>query len=312
MNINRLTVATVLIACTSPNVSAANQGLSGSLGAVIVYNQSQNNLSTAAAETLTSLNGEAEHVDSSTLLPLGQVRYQFHQHQIFVGQSEDTFVKGLLGLEIGYKNQWHEGSSFTLAYAPTLVAGEAWQNAYLIDNKREKTSIKGDVVRVNYEYQYAGLKLAYYDRAIKNEQAPSDLLNRNGDGYFAQFALTLPLSGNLFIEPSLFYQHENTQGKANTFDKFGAGLAATLTLYPYTLVIDARISGSDYEVKHPLFKKVREDELFHLQVSAEEKDFLGINQVSLIAQVNYQQSNSNLTFYDSEEFGMLIGALYRF
>lgn len=312
MKTERQTVATVLIALISSNVWANNQGLSGSLGAAVIYDQTQSNLSAGADETITSLDSKGEDVTSSTLVPLGQIRYQFNQHQIFIGQSEDTFIQGLLALEVGYKNQWQEGSSLTLAFAPTLVGGNVWSNAYLLNTKRDKTSIEGNAYRVNYQYQYARLKLAYYDRAVENEQAPSELLNRDGDGYFAQFEVTLPLAGNLFVEPSLFYQRETTQGKANTFDKLGAGLSATLIFYPYALAIDARVSASDYEVKHPLFNKVREQEQLHLIVSAEEENFLGINQVSLIAQASYQYSQSNIAFYNSEEFSMLVGALYRF
>lgn len=312
MKAELFTVTSVLMALTSQYVCASNQGLSGSIGAVAIYNQTQSNLATGADEVLNSLNSEGQSFTTSAIVPLGQIRYQFNQHQIFLGQSEDTFVKGLLALEVGYKNQWDKGSSLTMAFAPTLVAGEVWKNAYLLDDKREKTNINGDVFRVNYEHQYAVLDVAYYDRTIENELAQSHLLDRNGHGYFSNFALTIPFSANVFIEPNLFYQRDNAHGKANAFNKLGAGLTATFFFYPYTLAIDTRISGSQYEVEHPIFHKVREDEQFNFSLSAEEAEFLGLNQVSLVAQLTYEQSNSNLTFYNRQELAILFGGLYRF
>ncbi|NTJ40162.1 DUF2860 family protein [Vibrio vulnificus] len=58
--------------------------------------------------------------------------------------------------------------------------------------------------------------------------------------------------------------------------------------------------------------KTRQDGQINVSLSFEEAEFLGYEQMSLIAQVGYEQSHSNLTFYHREEFGILIGGLYRF
>ncbi|WP_193252109.1 DUF2860 family protein [Vibrio navarrensis] len=312
MKTDLVTVTSLVMAFATQCAFAAEQGFSGSIGAVAIYSETQSNLDIGADKVLTSLNSEGENVTGSTLAPLGQLRYQFGQHQLFIGQNEDTFVKGLLALEVGYKYLLDKDSSLSVAIAPTLAAGKTWQNPYLLDSKREETNVEGDVLRFHYENQFALLNLAYYDRKVEKDRSPSELLRRNGDGYFAHFALFLPFSTDLFIEPSLFYQRDNAQGKANAFDKFGAGITATYLFYPYTLALDTRFSGSRYQAKHPLLHKIRQDEQFNVSLSFEEAGVLGFDQMSLVAQVGYEQSHSNLTFYHREEFGILIGGLYRF
>ncbi|EGR9006558.1 DUF2860 domain-containing protein [Vibrio vulnificus] len=312
MKTELVTVTSLFMAFAAQCAFATEQGFSGSIGAVAIYSETQSNLNVGAEKILTSLNREGEIVTGSTLAPLGQLRYQFGQHQLFLGQSEDTFVKGLLALEVGYQYSLDENSSFSFAIAPTLAAGKTWQNPYLLDRKREETNVEGDVLRFHYENQFALLNLAYYDRTVEKDRAPSELLRRNGDGYFAHFALVVPLFDNVFIEPSLFYQQDNAQGKANAFEKLGTGITATYLVYPYTLALDTRLSGSSYQAKHPLLGKTRQDGQINVSLSFEEAEFLGYEQMSLIAQVGYEQSHSNLTFYHREEFGILIGGLYRF
>ncbi|ELP5728717.1 DUF2860 family protein [Vibrio vulnificus] len=312
MKTELVTATSLLMAFAAQCAFAAEQGFSGSIGAVAIYSETQSNLDTGVEKVLTSLNREGEIVTSSTLAPLGQLRYQFGQHQLFLGQSEDTFVKGLLALEVGYQYSWDDDSSISFAIAPTLAAGKTWQNPYLLERKREETNVEGDVLRVHYENQFALLNLAYYDRTVEKDRAPSELLRRNGDGYFAHFALVVPLFDHVFIEPSLFYQQDNAQGKANAFDKLGSGITASYFFYPYTLALDTRLSSSRYQAKHPVLGKTRQDEQFNVSLSFEEAEFLGYEQLSLVAQVGYEQSHSNLTFYHREEFGILLGGLYRF
>ena len=312
MKTNLLMAMSVVMSLISSDTLAARQGLSGSVGAVAIYNEIQSNLNTGDDNRLSSLNHEGNRVVTSNLIPLGQVRYQINDHQIFVGQNEDTFVRGVLALEIGYTNQWNSASSLTVAVAPTLVTGEVWANPYLLNNAREKTDIKGNVYRLKFEHHYMSLNLAYYDREVGREMTPNSLLNRDGNGYFSNISFPIPFSADVFIEPILFYQIDSAQGKANAFDKLGVGLSATLFVHPYTFVIDSRLSTSEYDAKHPIFEKIREEDRFHLSLSFEEVNILGFDQVSFVSQLAYEQSQSNIAFYNQQEFTILLGGLYRF
>ncbi|NOI81325.1 DUF2860 domain-containing protein [Vibrio tubiashii] len=292
--------------------NSSEQGISGELGLFAQYQETKSNLSTGSDKALTSLKNEGASVSESSVFPLGNIQYQWGNHLVFIGQSEDTFVRGVLALELGYRNQINRNSSLSVAIAPTVQDGEVWSNPYLVNDKRAKTDSKGNVYRIKYEHQILTMDFAYYDRKIDTEASPNKALNREGKGYFSKLAISLPLSTSALIEPSVFYQMDDAQGSAMAFDKIGAGITASILSGHYTFVFDGRFSTSEYDATHPIFGVTREEDKLHLGLLFEEREIFGDPQMSLIAQITYEKSDANISFYDEEGVSFLIGGLYRF
>lgn len=310
----RILFILVPIILTTPVTHANNtqQGFSGELGLFAIYSEGQNNLSTDSNSVITSINNTGNSITSSAIFPLGTVRYQLDKHILFAGQSEDTFIKGILTLDLGYEYQINRDSLITVAFSPTIVEGKVWQNPYLTNSKRVETNIEGNAYRLKYENQFLTTNIAYYDRDVKYESSQHSELNRGGDGYFAQIAIVLPFSSSVFIEPSIFYQRDDATGKAMAYDKIGAGLSATLLHKEYSFVIDGRYAKSDFDAMNPLFDSIRNDEHLNLTLSLVEGGIFSIQPLSLIAQVSYSESDSNISFYSEDDVSFLLGCLYEF
>jgi len=304
--------AGVCVTLLSFHTKGSEQGFSGEVGLFAYYQEAKSNLSTDSDKVLSSLSDEGSSVSASTVLPIGNVQYQINNHQVFIGQSEDTFVRGVLALEFGYRNQINKNSSFSIAIAPTLQEGEVWSNPYLVDSRRVKTDSKGNVYRTKYEHQFLTIDLAYYDRKIDTETSPNESLNREGKGYFSRFAIPVPLSMSTLVEPSVFYQIYDAKGKAMAFEKIGAGLTASITSDHYTFVLDGRISTSSYDATHPIFGMTREEDKIHIGLLFEDREIFGHPKISLVTRLTYEKSDANTSFYDEEVVSILVGGLYRF
>ncbi|WP_102403684.1 DUF2860 family protein [Vibrio sp. 10N.261.55.A7] len=297
------------------SVSLANenpQGFSGDLGLFALYSEGKSNLSTDSDALITSLDNNGDSISTGAVFPLGNIRYQSDRHLFFAGQSEDTFVKGILALELGYGYQLSPGSLLSLAVSPTIIKGKVWQNPYLTGTKRVETDIEGNAYRLKFENEFLTTNLAYYDRDIESEGSQHATLNRDGKGYFAEIALVLPFSSHLFIEPSLYYQKDDATGAAMAFDKLGAGVSATLLQNEYTFIFNGRYAKSDFNAVNPVFNSTRKDDHLSLTASLIEEGIFNVPPLSLIAQVSYSETDSNIAFYSEEDVSFLLGSLYEF
>ncbi|WP_295893605.1 DUF2860 family protein [uncultured Vibrio sp.] len=301
-----------ILTASIAHASSDQQGFSGDLGLFAIYSEGKSNLSTESNAIISSLSKPDETIESGAIFPLGNIRYQTGQHVLFAGQSEDTFVKGILALEIGYGYRLSQESLVSVAVSPTLVEGKVWKNPYLTDAQRVETNIEGNAYRLKYENEFLTTNLAYYDRDVESEGSPHAELDRDGDGMFGQLAIVLPLSSSVFIEPSLFYQIDNAAGKAMAYDKLGAGISASFLHNQYSFIIDTRYARSNFDAINPLFSATREDEHLNLTLSLIEEGIFNIQPLSLIAQMSYSESDSNIAFYDEEDLSFLLGSLYEF
>ncbi|AIU66516.1 DUF2860 family protein [Vibrio coralliilyticus] len=297
---------------------SVEQGFSGEFGIFAGYSNTNSNFNTETNETITSLNQGGKSDSEAVFVPLGSLRYQFGDHQIFLGQSEDTFVRGVLAAEIGYKNQLSRDSAISISYAPTVVDAKTWQNPYALNSTRKKTDIKVDAYRLKYEFSSLTANFVYYDRKLDTETSgvsnnvDASLLNRNGDGYLGKLAYGLPISENMLIEPSLLYRKDSADGKAMAYDNMGVGITHYIMAGASTYVLDARYSQADFDAVNPLFGKTRKDDRMSINFSYEYLGVFGLQNLSLTGQLSYEKLDSNIKFYNEQDYSILVGSYFYF
>ncbi|XHF85552.1 DUF2860 family protein [Vibrio sp. HN007] len=187
-----------------------------------------------------------------------------------------------------------------------------------IELKKKKTDIKADAYRLKYEFLSLTANFIYYDRKLDTETSgvsnnvDASQLNRNGDGYLGKLAIGLPVSQNMFIEPALFYRKDNADGKAMAYDNIGAGVTYYVMAGSSTYVLDARYSQADFDAINPLFNKTRKDDRMSINFSYEYLGVFGLQNLSLTGQLSYEKLDSNIKFYNEQDYSALVGSYFYF
>lgn len=300
------------------NADVAEQGFSGEIGFLTGYANLNSNFNTEQAVKNGVLNSDGHSDESFVSFPLGQLRYQFSEHQLFIGVSEDDIIKGVAAFELGYKNHLTTDSALSFSYLPTLASGETWSDPFVTSVKREKTDVDGNAYRVKYEFLNLVTDFVYYDRDIDNEKSASttavdtSLLKRDGTGYLARVAVSLPLSSSSFIEPAVFYREDSADGKAMAYDLLGAGMAYMFIQGNSQFSIYTQYSTAEFDAINPVFNQKREDSHLDINLAYEYIGAFGISNLSLSSIISYGKTDSNINFYDEENFAVLVGSSFSF
>jgi len=294
------------------------KGLSGEIGFMAGYSRSTSNFNLDNETKTGNLNSKGKTEGEAAFAPLGQVRYNMGDKEIFLGTSEEDIVKGIFAVEVGYKQELTRNSSFSFAYLPTVVEGETWRDPYLVNSKRKKTEISGDAFRVQFEFLSLTADVVYYDYDLDEEESGTtfnvnrSLLKRSGDGVIAHVGVGLPITSSTFVEPALYYRKNSADGKAMAYNQAGVGITLYQMFGDNTLAIDTRYAKAEHDAVNPVFNKKQKDSDTSITVSFEKSQFMGWKAVNLNAVLSYKKSDSNIAFYDESEISAFTGMNYRF
>jgi hypothetical protein len=307
----------IFLSC-SAWAETAKQGFSGEIGLFAGFNQTTSNFNTDQETKSIILNSEGKSDFSAAVIPLGQLRYQAGEHQLFIGTSEEDIIKGTLMFEVGYRKQITQNSTFSVSYLPTLVHSKTWEDPYLVNTKRKKTDTYGDAFRIKYEFLSLGVDAIYYDREIDNEKSGNmlsvnkQLLDRNGDGYLVNLFAGLPLTDSLMIEPSITYHQDKADGKAMAYKGQGGGLTFIYFTDNSMIALDTNYFCTKYDAINPLFTQKQKDNTYSVTLSYEQNNIFGVKDISISANAGYSETDANINFYNEKEMMFLMGSTYYF
>ncbi|WP_333003421.1 DUF2860 domain-containing protein [Vibrio coralliilyticus] len=297
------------------------QGFGGELTFLTGYGKSESNLSTENSTKTGVLNTSGQSDSQFIAAPFGQLRYTFGDQQVFFGMSRDDIVEGVFAMELGYAFELQDHSALSLSYLPTIAAGEVWEDPYLVNTARKETDVSGNAYRIQYE-NIANLGIdadfAFYDRDVDNERSGSQssvntaLLNRDGSGYLVGISSGVPLTRSIFLMPTLRYHHFDADGKAMAYDKYSLDLTAMYMFGNSAISLNGGYSKADYDAENPLFNTTREDTGYEINLAYEYRDFLGWQNFGFNILAGYSNTDSNITFYDQNNYMMGVGISYLF
>jgi hypothetical protein len=295
-------------------------GFSGEISFNTGYRGQTSNFNTYGDgdKTITSTDKSAD-VDSRFLaFPLSNIAYTFGKNldrQVYIGTAREDITVGTLALEIAYKQELKSGTVIHISLLPTIISDETWANPYQLNTERTTTDETGYAYRLkinNIAGSRFSLDTAYATKDIGNELS-ADELKRDANTVYLKANYRLMLSRSSFLVPSITYITDDAEGSAESYDSWEAEVSYFKLFDRHQLALTAGYENRSYDTGSAIFgNKTRSDNTFSLFLAYKYKQFMSLEDWSFVSLVGYNQSNSNITFYDESNYIISVGLNYAF
>ncbi len=315
----RLTVLAVAFVVSSAQAQLAETaGFSGEISLNAGLITSESNFNTDGESTINSLNHSADSESSVIAGPLGSIAYTFGSQlnqQVYTGTTRSDVAIGTLAFQLGYQYQLPSGTVLDVSYLPTLLKGETWRNPYQVGVARRITDESGNA----YRFQLKGLidrnfnlDLAYADKQVDEDEVSDRSLARDADIYYIKGDYRIPLDRSTMLRPAFTYINHDADGKAASFDAYKFDLSWFKFINRHRFALTVGYSYKDYQAQSLTFNKTRSDDSVDLFVAYEYQNVFDWQDWSFISFVGYNQTESNIAFYDEKQYLMSVGLDYHF
>jgi hypothetical protein len=184
----------------------------------------------------------------------------------------------------------------------------------LINTSRKETREYNYGTRIAYEEILGtGFKLSYaFSRVDVNVDDIGDRFNDlERDGYIhkAEVAYDVKLGQSLSLTPGFELSVGDIDGEANAYKGYQFGLGLRKFSKPYQLMLNAAVGWDDYDDKHPIFSKTRNDTNYSVFGMLTRSDLFGIDFLFGSLMAGYRYRDANIGFLDAQTFmsGAVIG-----
>lgn len=276
-----------------------------------------------------SLNSNGKSETGVNLFALGRLSYTLSNKktQFFLGNSEDDVVLGDFKAELGVSQEFDDGTVFTLAYIPLLAESEAWQDPFLVNQKRQKTDVKSQGLRIRFDNLFSlPLKLQYswaeaeydkersgYSDKLNLSAAQQALLVRDSHYHQAYIEYAFELAEGFIIQPGLTYTLGDAKGKAMRYNNVELQLPLLTMISEKSHLATSVFAGqANYDERHPVFDKVRKDTSLGVFAFYSYSEPFDWKNATITAMATYSEKDSNINFYDEQGVGASIGMAYAF
>ena len=297
---------------------APEQGISGEISLNAGLISSTSNFNVEGDAVINSLERRAQSESEGLIAPLGNIAYTFGEkleQQIYFGTTREDIAVGTLAVQLGYKHQLSSGTEVDVSFLPTVLSGETWANPYQLNTARKETDVAGNAYRLQLDSisgSRFSLDLAYTTTDVEDDLDAGTDLARDANSYYGKASYRLIFSPTSFVTPSVIYIRHDADGRANSFDSYGAEISWLNLLDRHTLVLTAGFASRDYDNASTLFNKKRSDDEFNLFAAYEYAEFMGWQDWSFISFAGYGDTHSNLTFYEESSYLLAVGLNHTF
>ena len=318
MNLRYLFLTSCVISMPTLAKLADEKGISGEIALTTGFASSTSNFNTEADDTINSVDQKGSSDDGFMVFPLGNIAYTFGQElnqQVYVGTTRQDVATGTVVLEVGYKYQFESRMAIDVSILPTIMSSKTWADPYLVGSARKETDASGNAFRFKVE-NIAGsnftIDTAYATKDIENDDVQYDELKRDAETLYLKGQYRFPLSRTSFILPSVIYQSSSADGKASSYDQYGAELSFFKLMQRHQLVLTAGYNQQNFGADNPIYNKTRKDNKLSLFAAYEYTKFMDWQDWSFISFAGYNSTDSNITFYDESEYIVTVGLNYKF
>ncbi|MGF1734261.1 DUF2860 family protein [Photobacterium satsumensis] len=306
-----------ILLCIPHTALAFNKSnFSGELSINTGVSLNNSNLNTNGSNQLTSLGRHSSYDDNTFFVPLGSLRYTLDDSQeqaIYMGTSRDDLAVGTLAFEIGYHRRLYQGTKLDVAYLPSVVSGEVWEDPYSL-SKRKETDVEGNAYRFKLS-QIRGSNFSFdfgiAHSEVKNEDIQHTELHRDYDAYSykGQYLTMLrPFTG---LISSFTYTDKDAKGDAASFQQYKLEASVFSHLNNHNIALTSSFSHRSYGAESPIFNKKRKDQFYRLTLAYEYTNIPGWKDWSITSYSYFQLGQSNINFYDENEYIFLLGLNYK-
>lgn len=268
---------------------------------------------------LKDLGATNDAVNDILILPLGNISYTYGQglnQQVYVGTSREDIATGTLAFEIGYKYQLLSGMIVNASILPTIMSGEVWEDPYKVSGERSTTDEDGNAFRLKLE-NIGGSKftvdMAYATKDIDNdllgEQYSS--LRRGINAFYLKTDYKYMVDQTTMLKPLISFISADADGDANSFKGYGAELSYFKFVNRHQFALTASFDTRDYDAVNPVFNATRKDKEIGLFSAYEYENVMDWQDWSFISLAGFKLSDSNINFYDQDQFIISFGLNYQ-
>ncbi|MBE3665610.1 hypothetical protein BOO35_10945 [Vibrio navarrensis] len=316
----KLILATLIgVATQSAQAGLADsQGYSGELSLITGYSASESNFNTEAEASISDYRAPSSSESQALIGILGNLAYTFGQgleHQVYLGTTREDVAVGTLALQLGYRHQLPSGIVLDVSLLPTIMSGETWQDPYALNTRRQTTDEDGMAYRFKLENLADGnlsADFAYASKEIEKDSVSDASLRRDSKSYYVKVDYRYMLRPTSFLLPAFTYIQHDADGKAASYDSYAADLSWFNIMDRHRLVLTAGYNLQDYQASSQIFAKTREDQQLSLFLAYEYQNLFMQPQWSFITLAGYNQTSSNIAFYDAQDVLLSVGVNYRF
>lgn len=320
MNVKYTLITLALISGSASAQLAETAGFAGEVSLSTGFYSVESNLNTDDDnKNLDSLYDTNDAVTGGLLLPLGNLTYTFGNdlnQQFYAGTSREDIATGTLAFEMGYKYQLASGMIIDASILPTIMSGEVWADPYKPTN-RQTTDEDGNAYRLQLK-NIAGSKFSV-DMAYATKDVETDVrgaidpsLRRDADTIFFKTDYKYMVDQTTMLQPRLSYVSSDADGDANSFKGYGVELSYFKFLNRHQFALTAGFNTRDYDAVNPVFDQTREDDEMSLFAAYEYANFMDWQDWSFISFAGFGSTDSNIDFYDKNEYMMSVGMSYKF
>jgi hypothetical protein len=289
-------------------------GFSGRFSAGVGYMTSTDQLKTTDEnKSIDSLSGDADGYDKFIPLVLFNLRYTFAESGLQVYFGTPPELSGPPALSLGFVQPLPDGSQLDISVFTRLLS-EVWRDPYLTNTSRKETREYNYGTRFAYEEIFGtGFNLSYaFSRIDVNVDDIGDRfkdLERDGYIHNAEVNYDFRLGQSVSLIPGFELSIGDIDGEANAFTgyQFGVGIRKFSKLYQ--LMLKAAIGWDDYDDKHPVFNKTRNDTNYSVFGMLTRSDLFGQDFLFATLMAGYRYRDSNISFLEAQTFlsGAMIG-----
>ncbi len=125
-------------------------------------------------------------------------------------------------------------------------------------------------------------------------------------GYLAQFA------PNMGLVTNLGYMHNDADGKSQTYDQYELEMTYFVHHNAHSLALTSSYAYRDFDGTSSIHKKNRSDNEHKLFVAYEYANIAGLDNWNLVSFAGMTYNDSNINFYDREDYLASVGLSYSF
>lgn len=300
---------------TAQGFNAPKPGVSGRVQVGAAFLQTNNQLSTDSSNRRTNdLDGPADAYDNGLGFASVNLRYLFENGTaVYFGNPLE--VGETFAVTAGVNRP--VGTSRLDLSVNWLPVEERWKNPYQTDAARDETDVDAYGLKLKWQ-EIAGtpLEVDYsIDQVAIEHDDIGDLeddLKRDGLTHELGVTYTLPIQPGLSFKPELTYTYADKAGLANSYH--GIKIAGMLQRARPPWVLIGLVSGffNQYEKRHPLFEKTREESGLSTFVQLMRLNLFGIERLFASIGGGYVWSDANIDFFDSRTLIGLAGVGIKF
>ena len=316
-----------------PDGDEFEPGFKGAVQAFVGFGSSKS-LSDANDENkkIDSLSESASAETEVMAAPLVDLEYTFSNRatSLFLGRGDVKGIDGNFFLGMGIRQKLMDDSVMTISYIPQLALfdDEVWEAPYFTGVERSETNRDSQAFSIGFEGLFGAplkLRYTYATQDIEDEKSGASqvasgkisagqaaLLQRDSKAHIVETGVMLPLSQNFMVEAGFLYAQNNADGDAMSFNDYGGRLELMFMQPAYRIFASVSYDSSDYDKTHPVFNTKREDTIVSSSIGVEIPRPFGYENISLMIMGDYTTRDSNITFYDVDEFMVGTGVNWQF